>query len=511
MKKLPIGIQDFRKLRENNYLYVDKTELIYQLAKTGGYYFLSRPRRFGKSLLVSTMKALFSGEKELFKGLWIEDKWNWEKKNPVIHLSFSRLDYKKDSLENALLAWLDKEAERHGIKLSGKTVKQKFTEFIPLLAQQGKVVFLVDEYDKPIIDFIESLEGVNENREVLRSLYSGIKDLDPYFKLVFLTGVSKFSKVSLFSDLNNLEDITLDAHFNALCGYTQAELVHYFKDRIAGHSEVSGLPVEKLLEQIKSWYNGYNWTGKERLYNPFSILNYIKKGQFHNFWFSTGTPTFLITLLQKNYYFQLDDEMVGSTLLDFFDIEAPDYRSLLFQTGYLTIKEQVEYNVFLLGYPNKEVKDSLMQYLLGAYIYKSRGDAAPAVLKLRRALEKGDTSLFISILNGLFASIPEKIFRQRNEAAYHAIVFISLSLLGFYIDSEVSVGDGIVDAVIKTDSRIYVVEFKYDKTPEEAIQQIREKNYAEPFRHDGREIVLLGVAFGKEEKGVSGWKEEKLS
>jgi hypothetical protein len=292
MQKLPIGIQDFRALREGGYLYIDKTELIYQLAKTGKYYFLSRPRRFGKSLLVSTLKALFSGEKDLFEGLWIEDKWDWEKKNPVIHLSFSQLDYKKDSLENALLAWLDKEAERHGLSLSGKTIKQKFTEFIPLLAEQGKVVFLVDEYDKPIIDFIESLEGVNENREVLRSLYSGIKDLDPYFSFVFLTGVSKFSKVSIFSDLNNLGDITLDATFNALCGYTQQELEASFSDHFQAISKKMEVSVTDLLEKVREWYNGYNWTGEDRLYNPFSILNFVRKGQFQNFWFSTGTPTF---------------------------------------------------------------------------------------------------------------------------------------------------------------------------------------------------------------------------
>ncbi len=511
MQKLPIGIQDFGALREGGYLYIDKTELIFQLVEAAKYYFLSRPRRFGKSLLVSTLKELFLGQRELFKGLWIEDKWDWSKSHPVIHLSFSSLDYKKNSLEKALLNWLDKEAQKHELKLSGKTVKDKFVEFIPLLAEKEKVVFLIDEYDKPIIDFIEDLEQVEENREVLRSIYSGIKDLDPYFRFVFLTGVSKFSKVSLFSDLNNLSDISLSRKYNNIAGYTHAELTHYFNERVELLARETDMDIDALTQLIKKWYNGYSWTGRDRLYNPFSILKFFESGQFQNFWFSTGTPTFLVNLLKKGNHYKLEEEPVGSILLDFFDIEDPDYRSILFQTGYLTIKEQIEYNIYLLDYPNKEVRDSLLQYLLGAYMHRSRGDIAPTVLKLKSALQNGQTDQFISIINSLFASIPEKIFRQRNEAMYHSIIYIALSLLGFYIDSEVSVGDGIVDAVIKTDSRIYVIEFKYDKTPEEAIQQIREKNYAEPYRHDGREIILLGVAFGKEEKGVSGWVEEQFS
>ncbi len=510
MKKLPIGIQDFRKLREGDYLYADKTELIYKLVESGNYYFLSRPRRFGKSLLTSTLKELFLGSKALFEGLWIEKHWDWGQKNPVLYFAFNEIAYKEIGLKEGLIKAIDENARRFDVALSEESLSLRLRELIMRVSEKAKVVLLIDEYDKPIIDYVERPQEAAENLSILRNFYSIIKSADPYIRFMFLTGVSKFSKVSVFSDLNNLRDITLSKNYNNIAGYSQAELVYYFNDRIEPTARELEMDEERLLEMIKNWYNGYNWTGKDRLYNPFSILNFFEERQFQNFWFSTGTPTFLVDLLKKHYYFKLDDEMVGVALLDFFDIENPDYRSILFQTGYLTIKEQVEYNVFVLGYPNKEVQDSLMQYLLGAYIYKSRGDAAPNVLKLRAALEKGDTALFISILNSLFAAIPEKIFRQRNEAAYHAIVYIALSLMGFYIDSEVSVGDGILDAVVKTKERIYVIEFKYDKKPEEAIRQIRTKKYAEPYRHDGREVVLLGISFGKDEKGVSGWMEEPL-
>lgn len=510
MKKLPIGIQDFRVLREGDYLYVDKTELIHEMVNAGKYYFLSRPRRFGKSLLLSTLRELFSGQKELFHDLWIEKHWDWTQTSPVIHFSFSQLDYRNLGLEEAILVQLREMAERQGLVLEKPTVKQRLTEYISRLSERGKVVLLVDEYDRPIIDYIDDLDQAAENREILRSFYSCIKDLDPSLRFVLLTGVSKFSKVSIFSDLNNLRDITLSKQYNNLAGYTQAELTDYFGDRIRKLALEMGMEKEQLVREIKSWYNGYSWMGKDRLYNPFSVLNFFESGQFQNFWFSTGTPTFLVKLMRKGYYFQLNDLEVGSTQMDFFDIEDPDLRSILFQTGYLTLKEQPFPELYILGYPNREVEISLLQYMVAAYSYKKEGDAVPMALKIRNALQDGDVERFVSMIDSLFASIPERIFRRRNESAYHAVVYTALSLMGFYIDSEVSVGDGIVDAVVKTPDRIYVIEFKYDRSPTEAIEQIREKNYAEPYRYDGRAVVLLGVSFGKEIKGVTGWKEEAL-
>jgi hypothetical protein len=510
MKNLPIGIQSFEKLREKDYLYVDKTQLMYQLIQTGSYYFLSRPRRFGKSLLVNTLAAFFSGRKDLFQGLWVEDKYSWDQEFPVVQLSFSNIGTKEIGLVEAIRRQLHIIASSHGISLVQESIALSFKELLQKLSEKNKVVLLIDEYDKPIIDFIDDISQVNENRQILRNLYSVIKDADIHLKFVLITGVSKFSKVSIFSDLNNLNDITLDPNYSSLLGYTQKELEHYFADRIDNLLNESGNTREKLLTDIREWYNGYSWLGKEKVYNPFSILNFFSKGVFQNFWFSTGTPTFLIKTLQKAWEYRLDDLDVGSTQLDFFDIEDPDYRALLFQTGYLTIKGQPTYNIYSLGYPNKEVKDSMLQYLIGAFSFRGRGDAAPTVLKMKKALDKADIALFVSILNSLFSSIPEKIFRQRNEAAYHAIVYTTLSLMGYFIEAEVASGDGYVDAVVKTSDRIYVMEFKVGYSPEVAIAQIREKGYAESFRHDGRTVHLIGINFGKETKGVDGWLEEFL-
>ncbi len=510
MKNLPIGIQNFEKLREDDQLYVDKTQTLFKLIRSGSYYFLSRPRRFGKSLLVSTLAALFAGKKELFQGLWIEEQYDWEQKFPIVQLSFSNLGVKEIGLVAAIRRELDRIAASHGISLTHESIALSFQELLRQLSKENKVVLLIDEYDKPIIDYIDDLPQVDANRQTLRNFYSIIKDADKYLQFVLITGVSKFSRVSIFSDLNNLNDITLDPNYGTLLGYTQEELEFYFADRIDGLVSQQGITKEALLTDIREWYNGYSWLGRERVYNPFSILNFFSKGVFQNFWFSTGTPTFLIKILREGWHYSLDELDVGSTQLDFFDIEEPDYRSLLFQTGYLTIKEQPTYNIYSLGYPNKEVKDSMLQYLIGAFSFRDRGDAAPTVLKMKKALDKADIDLFVSILNSLFASIPEKIFRQRNEAAYHAIVYTTLSLLGYYIEAEVASGEGYVDAVVKTSDRIYVMEFKVGKTAEVAIAQIREKGYAEKYHHDGREVHLLGINFGKENKGVQDWLEEKL-
>ncbi len=510
MKNLPIGLQDFKTLREGNYLYVDKTALIHRLIENGKYYFLSRPRRFGKSLLISTLQELFLGNKEVFKDLWIENQWDWAKTFPVVHISFNTLPYKEIGLIKALEQLLNELATEYGLTLEKEGIGKRFQELLIQLSQRNRVVLLIDEYDKPIIDFIDDTSQVKENREILRSFYSTIKNTDNYLHFVFITGVSKFSKVSIFSDLNNIFDITIDPNFSSLTGYSQTELEHYFADRIDKLVIQHNTDRSTLLADIRSWYNGYSWTGPERMYNPFSILSFFGKGVFQNFWFSTGTPTFLMTTLKKGWNYQLDELDVGSTQLDFFDIEDPDYRSLLFQTGYLTIKDQPTHNIYTLGYPNLEVKDSMLQYMIGTFTFRQRGDAAPAVMKLKKALDKGDTALFVSILNSLFTAIPERIFRERSEAAYHAVVYTSLSLMGYFIEAEVAAGDGYVDAVIKTATRIYVMEFKVNKAASVAIAQIRQKSYAEPYRHDGREVRLVGISFGGGVKGVMDWEEEAL-
>jgi len=362
MQKLPIGIQDFAKLREGGFVYVDKTKNIYELTSQGGYYFLSRPRRFGKSLLVSTMKELFSGNKELFKGLWIEDKWNWEETHPVLHIPFASLGYKSLGLEAALHRYLDKIIKHRGFDIQEESLSQKFEELLIALSQENEVVLLIDEYDKPIIDYLGGeIEQAKEHQQVLKNFYSVIKDNDRYLHMVFITGVSKFSKVSIFSDLNNLEDLTVGDYLTAdMMGYTQEELEHCFAEYIPPTAEMLQMSREELLEEIRAWYNGYSWDGKCFVYNPFSILNFFKKRAFFNFWFQTATPTFLIELIKRKPYYDFDGMEVGLAAFESFDLDHISTISLLFQTGYLTIKSINEYQIAVLGYPNREVKQSML-------------------------------------------------------------------------------------------------------------------------------------------------------
>lgn len=509
MQKLPIGIQDFRKLREGGFLYVDKTEHIHRLVSTGQYYFFSRPRRFGKSLLISTLRELFLGRRELFQGLWIEGQYGWEP-GPVIHIAFNTLDYRNLGLEAAVSEHLRKTAAAYGCEIEGRSAKQLFQSLIEELGKLGKVALLIDEYDKPIIDYLDELPKGQENRDILKNLYSVIKEADRFLRFVFITGVSKFSKVSIFSDLNNLRDITVSRQFNALAGYTQAELEVYFEERIGEMAKESGQPREALLEHIRDWYNGYNWTGPERLYNPFSILNLMESRQFQNFWFATGTPTFLVKLLREGWHFQLDELEAGAILLDSLNIEKPDYRSLLFQTGYLTILGQPLPELYVLGYPNREVKASLLQYLVGAFAEKPEGDSLSTANRWRMALEKGDLDAFFKLVDGLFASIPERIFREKTEAAYHSVLFTALSLMGIYIRCELSLGEGYVDAVVEAAGFVYIMEFKVGRPPQEALAQIRQRRYAASYQADLREVKLVGVSFSTEFKGVAGWKVEGL-
>ena len=330
MKKYPIGIQDFRKIREEGYLYVDKTEIICRLLMRGSYYFLSRPRRFGKSLLLSTIHEIFSGNRDLFKGLWIDNNWDWNKKHPIIHFKLSKSDYQELGLRQALISELDKSAAILNITLSKPSLKERFEELILKASVNAKIVLLIDEYDKPIIDYLENPDKANENREILKQFYSIIKDSDPYIRFLLITGVSKFSKVSIFSDLNNLSDITFHPQFNDLGGITQQELETNFSEEIKSLSEYN----PSVLNDVKLWYNGYTWNGKQTVYNPFSLLRFIESGQFENYWFSTGTPTFLVNFIREAGKFTLDEEEYTSlSSLSQFDVNHLEFKPMLFQTG----------------------------------------------------------------------------------------------------------------------------------------------------------------------------------
>jgi hypothetical protein len=383
MKKLPFSIQTFRDFIDQDYIYVDKTEIIHDLFATGGkYYFLSRPRRFGKSLLISTLAEIFSGNKELFKGFWIYDKIEWSP-SPVIQIDLSKIDFENpEKLKESFIKFLSKTAISYGVSLDEKsTYKEGFVELIEKLSARGKVVILVDEYDKPLMEYVEveKIEMAKEIRQVIKNFFGVIKGMDAYLRFVFFTGVSKFSKVSVFSDLNNLRDITLSKPFATLLGYTETELRHYFEPYLAQLADETGMDKNQLMNDIKEWYNGYSWDGKNFVYNPFSILNFFTEKNFGNFWFASGTPTFLIKYI-KNHQSEikgLENLPVRSFVFDSYDIESMNLAALLFQTGYLTIKQISIENLeqtFHLSYPNREVRDSFLTHLFREY---SQNGAAP--------------------------------------------------------------------------------------------------------------------------------------
>ena len=506
--KLPIGIQSFDKLIEGGFLYVDKTEDIYKLTQGGNYYFLSRPRRFGKSLTLSTIKALFQGRKELFDGLWVQDQWDWTQQHPVIHISFSSIGYKTMGLEVALNKMLDKQAKLNGIQLTTKNYDQKFNELIEKASSNNKVVLLIDEYDKPIIDYLEDLPQAKEHQQILKTFYSVLKDADPYIQFLLITGVSKFSKVSIFSELNNLDDITIDWRFAALVGLTQQELESNFEKHLQASQERIKFNRTKLLKELKEWYNGYSWDGEVFVYNPFSILNFFQKSAFYNFWFSTGTPTFLVNLLKERNLYQLGRTEVGQAAFDSFDIENIESYSLLFQTGYLTIKQIEPFGLFILDYPNREVKDSMLQYLVAGFSNGAYSQSTPIVLKLRTAFLENDYKQIIVIINSLFKSIPSHIFIKDKEAYYHSVVFLVFQYLGQFIDAEVNTSDGRIDAVVQTDTHVYIIEFKLDESAGAALQQIQNKGYVEKYQNIDKQIVDFGINFSSVTKSVENWKME---
>lgn len=511
-QKLPIGIQTFSKIRNEDYLYIDKTELIYQLITTGDYFFLSRPRRFGKSLTLSIIKSIFTGERDLFTGLWIEKQWDWDKIHPVIHLSFSRADYQGSGLEESIKQILEFQATEHGIVLESNTIKNQFGELIYTLGQKkGKVVILIDEYDKPLIDYIDQIDRAREHQKILKTFYSVIKDSDPYIQFFMITGVSKFSKVSLFSDLNNLTDITLHPNYVALTGYTPAEVEHYFGDAITALAERNGKNRAELLDQIRTWYNGYSWDATTRLYNPFSFMSYIDSGVFRNFWFETGTPTFLINLMKKNQLFKIDDLEVNELAFSSYDIEKLQILPILFQTGYLTIKSKEEFGLYRLGYPNQEVESSMLMYLIGELAHEEPALTTPTVVYLYRAFIANDLERVIQLIKSIFKNIPSQIFIREAEAYYHSLIYLVFFYLGQYTQSEVNTNNGRLDCVVESPTHIYILEFKLNESADTALQQIKDRGYHEKYSIDPRPKVLIGINFSSQQKTIDDWITETVN
>jgi hypothetical protein len=504
IQKYPVGIQDFGEIRTGGYLYVDKTEFAYKLIEQGKFYFLSRPRRFGKSLFISTLECLFLAKKELFKGLYIEDKWNWEQTNPIIRISFSNIGHKEKGLYKAINDELNNIAKKYKIFLEETIISGKFKELIEKLdASRGKVVVLIDEYDKPIVDFLgDNTEKAIENRDIMKTFYSILKDADPHLKLVFITGVSKFSRVSIFSDLNNLKDLSVDTNFESICGITQKELEQNFAGELKIHN----------ADKIKSWYNGYSWGGGASVYNPFSLLNFLGgDGRFKNYWFVSGTPTFLVNLAEKAQLYDFEEVEIGATALDSYDIQKLDLIPLMFQTGYLTIKFYNEIDdLYVLNYPNKEVKKSYLEVLMTSYSHADSGFGVTYVAKIRQFLENGEIDRVEGILNTIFKSLPYELWQKENEHFYHAIIHLTFTLLGVYVQSEVQTSDGRMDVLIQMKDYIYCVEFKLDESANKAIQQIKNKGYLEPFAHDHRKRIAIGINFSREKKKVEELKWEEI-
>jgi len=531
-KKLPIGISSLSKIIQEGYVYVDKTRYVYELVNTGVYYFLSRPRRFGKSLFVDTLKEAFEGNKELFKGLWLYDHWDWNKKYPVIHISFgSGVLKNRAELDRRIIRVLEDNQKRLEVRCQETTyVEGCFSDLIVGAKERynAPVVILVDEYDKPILDNITEPEIAKVMREGLKNLYSVMKDHDSYIKFVFLTGVSKFSKVSIFSGLNNLKDITISKKYSSICGYTESELIESFKEHL----------VDKDINEIRHWYNGYSWTGDERVYNPFSILNYLSEGEFRNYWFESGTPTFLIELFkQKRYYIpQLENLEVGESIIGSFDVDFIEPENILFQAGYLTItntKRKGNRLVYSLTYPNLEVKQSLTDYILAAYHY-SQAEKERAQSRLYDCLIEGDIDGIREIMHSHFASIPYEWYRKNEidkyEGYYASVFYAYFASIGVDVKAEDSTNHGKIDMAVVMGDKVLIFEFKClrgkgtgdrrleigkrkaikEKGPT-AIEQLKIKGYAEKYKALKRPIYLIGIEFDRKKRNIVGFKWEEAS
>ncbi len=515
MKNLPIGIQTLVQIRAKNCIYVDKTQLIHQLATTGTYYFLSRPRRFGKSLLVSTLKELYSGNKAIFEGLWIESQWDWSKTNPVVHFSFDDMSYKQIGLEAAIVRELKKIAEQYNVQLLTTDYKAQFKELLEKLTQAyGKVVVLVDEYDKPIIDFLEKdeIHQAKFNRDILREFYGVLKNADKLIELVFITGISKFAKVSLFSHLNNLDDITLMEKYATLTGYTEAELVHYFADYLDLIATKLNLTREGLIVHMRNWYDGYSWDGVSRLYNPFGTLRFLANQRFENFWFATGSPQFLIQQMRKINYFNVENSEVNNRILDKYDIDTIELIPLLFQTGYLTVKSiDAMTGNMVLDYPNREVRESIYEFLIDDVAKNpQRIHTGMTIEDLKKAFIAKDLNKVETILNSLLADLPDEVFVKQTEGLYHGLIHLIFKYLGIYINSEVHSSKGHADSVVQTLTDVYIFEFKFNKTAQQGIDQIKKQDYAGKYRASGKVITGIGVNFSSDKKTIDEWIEEVL-
>ena len=517
IRKMPVGVQDFEKLRTGNNIYVDKTRYVYELLQSDAPYFLSRPRRFGKSLFLSTLKAYFLGKKDLFEGLAIaglEKDWI---EYPVFYIDFNvGIITDAASFLQRLNVILNELEKKWGTTVNDNDPATRFETVIRCAYEKTgkKVVVLVDEYDKPLLATLDNLDANEAIRVALKGFYGVLKSADAHLRFVFLTGVTKFSKVSIFSDLNMLDDISMSNHFSGICGISEAELLDNFQPEIRALAERLGLTPGETFAELKKNYDGYRFAKEgEDIYNPFSLLNTFSKNDLGYYWFKTGTPTFLIEML-KNSHFNLP-ELEGDIWIT--ENNVSDYKAdntdpipALYQSGYLTIKDyERETNLYVLGFPNEEVKYGFLNELLPVYSCKSSSESSFSVIKMMHALKKGNIEDMMNMLTAYYASIPYDLIekKNKNERYFQSLFYTLFSLIGQFVQTEVKSATGRSDAVVKTSDSIYVFEFKMDDhaTAKQALKQIDEKSYLIPYTGDGRKLVKIGAAFNRDEGLLKDW------
>ncbi|MCI0696380.1 ATP-binding protein [candidate division KSB1 bacterium] len=522
MKKLPISIQDFDRLITGNHVYVDKSRYIYKMVTEGMFYFLSRPRRFGKSLLVSTLEHLFRGNKKLFKGLWIEKAdWAW-KPHPVLKIDFNGVSFgTPEILRQSLLETLRLKARKAGAASGSSLLRNCFKEMIIKLFEKHRqqVVVLIDEYDQPLISHLgkgeAALETAKQNREVLRELYGVLKesDVNQALQFVFITGISKFAQVSIFSELNNLDDISMQDPYSTLLGYTEEELEKYFAVHLKQLSKQLKRPQAEVLQQIQAWYNGYRFSDADvKVYNPVSVLKLLKQNKFKSYWFETATPAFLVDLIKEQQYPVPLIETLELSQEDFtvYDLDYLQLEPLLFQTGYITIKDY-EGELYRLSYPNQEVKTSWLKYLYDQLVAIRDSSLKTQFKKLQIYLRQEQLERFIETTNAILAAIPYQHIENQDEHFYHTVFYLMLSASGALAPTEVLTSRGRIDMEVHFPEKIYIVELKCNQSAEQAIAQIKAKKYFEKHLHSGRKIILLGINFSTSERHITDWQVEQVA
>ena len=511
--KYPIGIQNFGEVRRNGYAYVDKTALMYKMVSEGKYYFLSRPRRFGKSLLLSTLEAYFTGEQELFHGLSVEALVHEWRLYPILHLDLNTEKYdSKESLDNMLDDFLAKKEQVYGSAPTERSFGLRFQGLIQRVFEKTgrQVVVLVDEYDKPMLQAIGNDALQTEYRNTLKAFYGALKSCDRYIKFAFLTGVTKFGKVSVFSDLNNLIDISMLPQYSNICGITETELHESFEEEVEQLASANGITKDVCYERLRRDYDGYHFNEytEEGVYNPFSLLNTLSNKVFRDYWFETGTPSFLVYQLKKTGYplASMTEEQLSADTLNSIDVMDENPLPLLYQSGYLTLKSyDSEFDSYLLGFPNREVEQGFIKYLLPFYTPKVQDKSRFSIAQFVKDVRSGDVEGFMCRLQDFFAHGDYQVMGNL-EIYFQNTLYVFFRLLGFYVDVERHTTNGRIDIVIQTLQYIYILELKIDQSADIALQQIEEKGYALPFANDLRQLFKIGINFSSETKRIDDWK-----